>query len=226
MKFEIKHRYTGEVLCEIEAESLKLAVEAATKAGIDLSYADLRDAYMAGADLCRAYLPDAYLSNANLTGADLSNANLRGADLYGADLSNADLYGADLGEADLRRANLRHAKNIPDTYKRIVRDDIWAILSSAPTEVEGLRQAIIDGKIDGTTYKGDCACLVGTIANIKGVDYTTLNLIKPDSNRPAEQWFLHIKKGDTPEANEFAGYALDCVDQWLANMQAAFGGAK
>ena len=41
MKFEIKHRYTHDVLFSIETETLRLAVEAAIKSSADLSYANL-----------------------------------------------------------------------------------------------------------------------------------------------------------------------------------------
>ena len=70
----------------------------------DLSWADLRCAYLSGADLrC------ADLRGADLRGADLRWADLRGADLSGADLRWADLRGADLRGADLRWADLRGA---------------------------------------------------------------------------------------------------------------------
>ena len=94
--FDIKHRFSGEVLFKLETESLKLCVEAAVK-----GRADLRDANLRGADLCGADLRDA-----NLRGADLRDANLRGADLCGADLCGADLCGADLRGADLCGADL------------------------------------------------------------------------------------------------------------------------
>ena len=43
MKYEIKHRFTGSVIFETEADSLKLAVELAVKKG-----ANLRCAYLWG----------------------------------------------------------------------------------------------------------------------------------------------------------------------------------
>ena len=51
MKFEIKSRWDEKTLFSIETEFLKLAVEAAVKAKIDLRGADLRGAYLEGADL-------------------------------------------------------------------------------------------------------------------------------------------------------------------------------
>lgn len=144
--------------------------------------------------------------------AKKSGADLRGADLRYADLSGADLRGANFGGADLRGANLV-----------IVRDDVWAVLSSAPSEVVGLRKAIIDGKIDGKTYDGECACLVGTLANTRHCNYNAIPLLQPDSSRPAERFFLAIKPGDTPEKSQAAKLALEWIDQWLENMRGAFG---
>ena len=104
MKFEIKSRWDSKILFTAEAASLLLALEAAIKAGINLSGADLSEADLSGADLSEADLSKAYLYK-----ADLSKANLSGADLSGADLSEADLSGADLSEADLSKAYLYKA---------------------------------------------------------------------------------------------------------------------
>ncbi|HVC17680.1 MAG TPA: pentapeptide repeat-containing protein [Rhodanobacter sp.] len=100
MKFEIKHRFFRAVLFSTEAESMKLAVEAAVKSRVDLI----------GANLSEAYLSYAYLSYANLIGADLSDANMSGANLSRANLSRANLIGANLRRVDLIGANLTGAK--------------------------------------------------------------------------------------------------------------------
>ena len=88
MKFTIKNRFTGKIVFEKDAESIRLVVEAAVEAKADLRGADLR-----GADLSGAYLSDAYLSDADLRGADLRGADLSGAYLSDAYLSDADLRG-------------------------------------------------------------------------------------------------------------------------------------
>jgi hypothetical protein len=150
-------------------------------------------------------------------GANLRGANLRGADLRGADLRGADLRGADLGGANLRGANLRGADLAP------IRDDLWAVLSAAPSEVPGLLAAIREGRIDGSTYEGECACLVGTIEHVAGAAHNTLPILKANSSRPAEMFFLSINKGDTPETNQFSKLAADWIEDWLTRMRATFG---
>jgi hypothetical protein len=42
---------------------------------------------------------------------------------------------------------------------RTIKHDVWGMLLQAHAEVPALRQAIIDGKVDGSTYSGECACL-------------------------------------------------------------------
>ena len=101
---QIKHRHSDAVLFETEADTLKLAVEAAVRGGVDLSYANLSNA-----NLCGANLYDANLSGANLGGANLRGVNLCDADLCGANLSGANLSGAVFCDADLRGAVLRDA---------------------------------------------------------------------------------------------------------------------
>lgn len=51
MIYEIKNRFTGAVIFSLECGSLKLCVEAASKAGADLQGADLRGADLRGAVL-------------------------------------------------------------------------------------------------------------------------------------------------------------------------------
>ena len=153
---------------------------------------------------------------ARSAGANLSDANLSDADLRGVSLRGADLRGANLSDASLRDADLSP-----------IRNDIIAILSSAPREVPALIDALKTGRVDGSTYSGECSCLVGTIATARGVGFDSLeDAIKPDSSRPAERFFMGIKKGDTPETNQVSALAHQWATEWLDTMRAAFGPTK
>ncbi len=193
MKYEIKNRFNGNVIYSNDTETLRKLVIEAIAAGADLS-----DANLSGANLRRADL-----SEANLSGANLSDANLSGANLRRADLRRANLRRADLSDADLRRADLS-----------IIRTDYWDALSKAPKEISGLRVLLIAGKVNGSTYEGDCACLVGTIANVAHCNYSNMNL-KPDSSRPVERFFIGINTGDTPETSQFSKLAVEWLDEFL-----------
>ena len=100
----IKHKYTNEVILEIES---------------------LCDANLSNADLSGANLRSVELRGANLRAADLSSADLRYADLSGANLS-----GANLGSVDLRWCigNMREIKSAQfDTYDVTWTKDALAI---------------------------------------------------------------------------------------------------
>ena len=109
MKYEIKNRWSNELIFSADVESMKACLLAAIKSGADLRSAYLRSADLRSADLRSADLRSAYLRSADLRSADLRSADLRSADLSDADLSGAYLSGADLSGADLRSANLSGA---------------------------------------------------------------------------------------------------------------------
>jgi hypothetical protein len=202
--------------------------------GANLRGANLGDANLGGANLGDANLRGADLRDANLRGANLGDANLRGANLRGANLGDANLgganlRGADLGDANLGDANLRGADlrgaDLGDANLAYFRDDFWAVLSAAPAEVPALIAALREGRVEGSTYEGACACLVGTIANARGCEYSHVTDLAPNSWRPAEQWFLGIHTGDTPETNAWSARAVAWAETWLTRMQSAFGAA-
>ena len=127
-------------------------------------------------------------------------------------LEAAAIRRADLRDADLRGANLSR-----------FRDDVWAVLSSAPAEASAVLAALQAGRVDGTVYLGDCACLVGTIAKARGCHHTALGVLKPDGLRLAETWFMQIRPGHTPANNGPTRLAAEWVGEWLASMRSAFG---
>ncbi|UYF70517.1 pentapeptide repeat-containing protein [Acinetobacter ursingii] len=98
--YEIKNRFTGEVLFSCE-------IPDGMESGMIARHA-VETAIAEGANLRDANLPDANLRGANLWGANLRDANLRGANLWGA-----NLWGANLRDANLWDANLWGAKNAP-----------------------------------------------------------------------------------------------------------------
>lgn len=119
----IKHKTTGEVLLEVDSDTLR--------------YADLRDANLQGADL-----RGADLEGANLRGTDLRNVDLEFANLQGADLRGASLRGADLWRADLRSANF-YGANL---------EGVIGIWLGASTTKRGDRKMSERKFFDDTTY--------------------------------------------------------------------------
>ena len=69
MKVEIKHGWTGSLIFECDADSMRVAVEMAVEKKVSLA-----DANLAGANLAVANLALANLARANLAGANLARA--------------------------------------------------------------------------------------------------------------------------------------------------------
>ena len=108
--------------------------------------------------------------------------------------------------ADLRGADLRGARN-----------DFFSLLIYSIPEIPALKQAVLDGKINGSVYAGehagDCACLVGTLEKSKRFKAEYGTLLR-NSSRPIEKLFLAIKKGDTPETNQISKIVLEWIEDF------------
>ena len=220
-KVEIRNRWTNRVQFTAEVTCAPDAT-IGVKIGLAVKWARRNDAVLRGAVLRGAVLSGAVLSDADLRDADLSGAVLSGAVLRGAVLRDANLSGANLSGADLRDADLSDA-NLSGANLRSFKADFWSILLTARNEVPGVIAALKEGRVDGSTYTGECACLVGTIANVRGVDVYDSSEIERDSNRPAEQWFLMIRKGDMPGDDTGGGFAAQKALEWAEEFQALIG---
>jgi uncharacterized protein YjbI with pentapeptide repeats len=225
MRFEIKNRWNGSMIFECDADSLKLAVELAISkrislrdsdlsgsdlSGSNLRGSDLRGSNLRGSNLRGSDLRGSDLRVSDLRGSDLSGLNLRDSDLRGSDLSGSNLSGSNLSGSNLRGSNLR-GSDLRVSDLRVSETDFYSILQEAKTEVVGLYKALLDGRINGSQYSGECACLVGTIANVRGVSVSTLT---QDSLRPAERLFLAIRQGDTPESNPVSAIVKDWIEEF------------
>jgi len=146
--------------------------------------------------------------------------DLNGADLKRADLRGANLEGANLRGAFLKGANLRGAI-LPESWVRKCSDDILSILRSPALngEVVFLRTALVEGRINGDFYEGECVCLIGTLAQAgeEGVNSFCKRIERQrDSHSPAERFFFAISEGDTVDSNPCVEIALALCDEVLA----------
>lgn len=128
-------------------------------------------------------------------------ANLEGADLRGAYLEGADLKGAD--------SLINHFKK-----------DLLYVLEHAKNEVPALKQKLLAGEVHGTQYEGECCCLIGTLSkqayqSADGFCESHIPYYVKGLHNPSEQLFWQIRKGDTPENNQFAKIALEVIDEVL-----------
>ena len=127
-----------------------------------------------------------------------------------------------LRRADLRWADLRRAKGWENIeWTLLCKRDILFILQNLKSEVPNLRQAIIDWKIDGTQYQGECACLVGTLWKVKWVDKACeyIPFYRKWLHNFGEQFFYQIRQGDTPETSLFSKIAVELCDMVLNDIK-------
>lgn len=183
-------------------------------------YADLRDADLVGADLAGANLRAANLGAANLRFANLQRASLQDANLNGSIWRGAIIHGANLSGANLRGARF-HGVRLRDANLSAIQDDLYDVLGLAPHEAPGVLAAIRTGRVDGSTYVGPCCCLIGTIAKMRGVRHGSLNGLEPNPRRPAERWFLALRRGDIPATSEVASITEEWVNAWLKKRASA-----
>jgi uncharacterized protein YjbI with pentapeptide repeats len=232
IKLSIKNRFTGSIIFEYEKENNtiketvlkaiedKINLRSADLRYANLRYANLRYANLRSADLSSANLRYANLSSANLSSADLSSADLRYADLSYANLSSADLSSADLSYANLRYADLSSA-DLRYADLSSIKTDVFYVLLKGKEEIAFLKKNIIEGKIDGSTYDGECACLSGTLEHGAKITNGVTETVKVASilscrqpSRPAERFFLGIKKGDTPGNNQVSAIVLSWIEEF------------
>ena len=217
LKIELK-TIGGSVLFSFEKEgnTIKDTLVQAVKERADLQGAYLQGAYLQGAYLRGADLRGAYLRGADLQGAYLQGAYLRGADLQGAYLQGADLQGAYLRGADLRGAD---EKTLPQDYINQCSRDMLFIFEHLKHELPYLRNKLVQGKVNGSQYEGECACLIGSLGKgnkecvdkvAKAIPYYEMGL-----QNMGEQWFLNIKEGDTEKDSFFVRHALKLIDSVL-----------
>ncbi len=141
----------------------------------------------------------------------LQDAVLRGADLRGADLQDAVLRGAVLTEG---------GEKALEPYFKLCARDILFVFHYCAAEVPFLREKLIKGEIDGTQYKGECACLIGSLANADGgLDKvcSTIPFYERGLENYGEQWFYNIRIGDTPKNSYFCKKAVELCDFFLSN---------
>jgi hypothetical protein len=142
---QIKLRYSGKVIKEVDATSLVYAdlrgayLRAAGLADTDLRGADLRGADLRGADLRYANLLDADLRDTNLR-----NANLEGAKLQGTSLQYVNLLGANLQNTNLPYADLRWVLGDGKRIKTIIDKYMIVIMLEYGVMAIGCEQHSID----------------------------------------------------------------------------------
>jgi predicted transcriptional regulator len=152
-EYQIKNRFTDQVIYSGEVPSIAALVEQAVRVGVDLSEASLSGVNLAGAALSGARLIKADLRRVNLVRADLTGARLAEATLTSADMTGAILYKANFAGTDLSDTNMSMVYAV------------WVFLAGANLSETNLSNADFSGAnlagtqmfetiLDGTNLRG------------------------------------------------------------------------
>lgn len=205
---KVYSRYTGELLFDLATTP---EIEGLVRKGASFENADLSSLHLAELDL-----RGANFRNALCRGTNFSNSDLRGACFRGANLVGAMFYGTRLESIDMRGAK------IDQHFLKVVRNDVWAVCSSQPHQVENLLAAIKEGKIQNSIFMGDRINLAGTLETV-AFSFAGIPGLDPNIGRLAEIWFLRIGPGETPASgNRNAVMAAIWIEEWLMKIKAAF----
>ena len=95
------------------------------------------------------------------------------------------------------------------------------LLHCPEKDIQELKKRVIEGRIQGTQYAGECACLIGTLYQSEGLSdeqefaKSHIPYYECGTHNPSEQLFWQIRKGDKPETNQFSQIALDVINEVL-----------
>jgi uncharacterized protein YjbI with pentapeptide repeats len=148
--------------------------------------------------------------NSSFYNSRFYNSSFDNSSFYNSSFYNSRFYNSSFDSKTIELARKNDQLKMFDSYKA----DFWMILLIRKHEIAGLKDALIKGMVNGSTYEGACACLVGTFANILHVNYKNVPRLMPDSSRPAERWFYMIKKDDTPENNAIVKLTIEWIEEF------------
>jgi uncharacterized protein YjbI with pentapeptide repeats len=198
----------GKIIKNINFSDMDLSTVSFDNSRFDNSSFDNSSFYNSSFDNSSFYNSSFY--NSSFYNSSFDNSSFDNSRFDNSSFDNSSFYNSSFDAATVKNIRDKNQLYMFDTYKA----DFWSILLKSQSEIAGLKKALQNGKVDGSTYTGECACLVGTIANIKKCNHEQIPNIKPDSNRPAEKWFLGIRKGDTPETSEMSKLTLEWIEEF------------
>lgn len=113
-------------------------------------------------------------------------------------------------------ADLRGAKNCQETSRaNMCRQNLLYIFNYLPNEVEWLKDKLLKWEIDGTQYKWECCCLIGSLWDDEACNI--IPFYEKWLHNYWEQLFYQIRQWDTPENNEFSKLAIEMCDLFIGN---------
>ena len=218
---------------EVENNTAEITVTAmlAAYAGKKIVGVDLSGYVLDGVSFDNSSFYNSRFYNSSFDNSSFYNSSFYNSSFYNSRFYNSSFYNSRFYNSSFDNSRFYNSRFDNKTVENIVKDgqehifaisknDVWAILLPAKNEIAGLKNALIEGKINGTAYTGDCACLVGTIAKVRQCDYELMPHITPDGGRPAEMWFRGIDPGMTPENSPKVKLTMKWIDEFESLLNA------
>jgi len=157
---------------------------------------DVRDSSKPSIAVWDSSTPSIAVWDSSKPSIDVWDSSTPSIDVRDSSKPSIDVWGSWVGPA-----------SAPMTYSN--RDDLIVVLDSAKAETPGLLAALQIGKVNGSCYDGECACLVGTLERMHGSPF-----LPRDVNRPAEQLFMPIRPGMTPKNSAHVLVICEWIKDW------------
>ncbi len=169
--------------------------------------ADLSGVQFIDCDLSEAQFADA-AGHATFENCRLSKTNFTDMDAQGASFPGSDLSEADFFE---------------------IKASLYAVLSQAEDAIPRIIEVVKNGTFNGNnyyfgpdSYGPSGMCLLGYIAQHRGVNFWEFEGIPATGCSPIERWLMAIFVDDTPETNPVSQQLLNWIDLYLLERSAGF----
>lgn len=190
-------RDSSKIIYEGEAESLKDLVCIAVESGKSLNYSNLSNCDLSGITIRGGSFVDSTFDRSRFVDSRFVGCTFVGSTFDGSRFDERTLA----------------------PFKA----DLFMKLLYAQHEAAGLRKALIEGRVNGQAYEGECGCFVGTIENLRReAGCEVVQVIKRDSSSPIEIWFMLINKGDTPATNQISKMVVEWVEEFMTLLNIKF----
>ncbi len=157
------------------------------------------------------------LLSAGFTASALLSAGFSASEVRSAGFSASALRSAGFSASEVLSAGFT-ASEVPEKFSADIKEKARKMgREESEFVVYQLKMGLMNGSAYGSIK--ECGCLLGSAAKKAGMSvesYCSLRGIKKDGSSPAEQWFLAVSVGDTPENNYAAEMGVKWIEEVLA----------
>ncbi len=185
--------------------------------GYDLSNIDFSNSKFYNSKFDNSQFYNSKFDNSKFYNSQFDNSKFYNSKFDNSKFDNSKFYNSkfDNSKFDNSKFDNKSFKSLKESGAlESIRFDFFGRMLVLKSEVEALKQSLIKGEINGSSYTGQCCCFMGTVAKSANCEYTELPGIKPDASSDTERWFMAIKIGDTPKNSLFVKQTVEWINQF------------